>query len=127
MLPLNKPLWTASSALFASGVAMAAFAVFYFIVDVNRVRLPFRPFVWLGVNPLAIYFLSEFVGHAIENGLVEHGGQVTTAKAWLFWRMFVPFAGDATPAASLGFALAYVALCLGVTRALYRRGLRIHV
>ena len=33
MLPLNKPLWTASYALFASGVAMAALAVFYFILD----------------------------------------------------------------------------------------------
>jgi len=127
LLPLNKPLWTASYALLASGVALSAFAVFYFIVDVNRVRLPFRPFVWLGLNPLAIYFLSELVGHAIEQGLVEQGGHVTTAKAWLFWRMFVPFAGDATPAASLGFALAYAAVCLGVTRALYRRGLRIHV
>lgn len=127
VLPLNKPLWTASYALVASGIAASTFAAFYFIVDANGFRRPFRPMVWLGVNPLAIYFLSEFVGHAIEQGLVVQRGQVTTAKAWLFWRMFVPYAGDATPAASLGFAFAYGALCLGVAGALYRRGLRIHV
>jgi predicted acyltransferase len=127
VLPINKPLWTGSYSLVASGVAAAAFAAFYFVVDASGVRRPFRPFVWLGVNPLGIYFLSELVGHAIDQGLVVHGSEVTTPKAWLFWRMFVPVAGDATPAASFGFALAYAASCLLVARALYRRGLRIHV
>src|SRR5204863_7904531 len=65
VLPLNKPLWTGSYALLASGSAAIAFAAFYLVVDVNGVRRPFRPFVWLGVNPLAIYFLSELFGHAL--------------------------------------------------------------
>ena len=104
-----------------------AFAAFYLVIDARGMRWPFRPFVWLGVNPLGIYFLSELIGHAIDQGLVQQGSQVTTPKAWVFWRWFVPVAGDATPAASFGFALAYAASCLLVARALYRRGLRIHV
>jgi predicted acyltransferase len=127
VLPLNKPLWTGSYALVASGAAAAAFAVFYFVVDASGVRGPVRPFVWLGVNALVVYFLSELVGHAIDQGLVVQGGQVTTPKAWLFWRMFAPIAGDVTPQASLGFAVAYAALWLGVASVLYRRGIRIHV
>jgi predicted acyltransferase len=128
VLPLNKPLWTGSYVLVASGAAAAAFAVFYLIVDVAGLRIPMRPFVWLGVNPLAIYFVSELVGHAIEQGLVvQHDGQVTTPKAWVFWRVFAPFAGDATPAASLGFALTFAAVFLGIASVLHRRGIRIHV
>lgn len=128
VLPLNKPLWTGSYVLVASGVAAAAFSIFYLVIDVAGIRLPMRPFVWLGVNPLAIYFVSELVGHAIEQGLViEHDGQVTTAKAWVFWRLFAPFAGDATPAASLGFAIAFAAVFLAIASVLHRRGIRIHV
>jgi predicted acyltransferase len=127
VLPLNKPLWTGSYVLVASGVAAATFSAFYFVVDASGVRWPVRPFVWLGVNALVIYFLSELVGHAIDQGLVVQGGQVTTPKAWLFWRAFAPFAGDVTPEASLGFAVAYAALWLGVASLLYRRGIRIHV
>jgi len=127
LLPLNKPLWTGSYALVASGAAAAAFALFYLVIDVAGVRAPLRPFVWLGVNPLAIYFVSELVGHAIEQGLVVQNGQVTTPKAWVFWRVFAPVAGDTGPGASLGFAVAYAAICLAIASLLHRRGIRIHV
>lgn len=128
VLPLNKPLWTGSYVLVASGAAAATFAVFYFVIDAAGFRRAMRPFVWLGVNPLAIYFVSELVGHALEQGLViQRDGQLTTPKAWLFWRVFAPFTGDATPAASLGFALAFAALFLGIASLLHRRGIRIHV
>ncbi len=97
------------------------------MIDVAGVRAPLRPFVWLGVNPLAIYFVSELVGHAIEQGLVVQNGQVTTPKAWVFWRVFAPVAGDTGPGASLGFAVAYAAICLAIASLLHRRGIRIHV
>jgi predicted acyltransferase len=126
-LPLNKPLWTGSYVLVASGVAAASLSIFYLVIDAIGFRWPGRPFVWLGINALAIYFLSELVGHALEQGTVVQGAEFTTPKAWLFWRIFAPFAGDVTPAASLAFAIAYAALWLGVARVLYRCGIRIHV
>jgi len=128
VLPLNKPLWTGSYVLVASGVAAALFSLFYLVIDTAGIRRPTRPFVWLGVNPLAMYFLSELIGHAIEQGLVvQRDGQLTTPKSWLFWRAFAPFAGDATAAASLGFAVAFAAVFLGIASVLHRRGIRIHV
>ena len=127
VLPINKPLWTGSYVLFTSGVAAVAFAAFYWFVDVLGMRTIVRPFVWLGVNPLALYFLSELVGHAIEQGLVRQGAQWTTAKAWLYWRVFAPLSGDLSPSASLVFALLFAALWLGVAAVLYRRGIRIQV
>ena len=63
----------------------------------------------------------------MDQGLVRQGAQFTTPKAWLFWRMFAPFAGDVSPAASLAFAVAYCAVWLGAASVLYRRGIRVQV
>jgi len=38
--------------------------------------------VWLGVNPLAIYFLSDVTGHLLELPWIHQGQGRTTAKGW---------------------------------------------
>jgi predicted acyltransferase len=128
VLPLSKPLWTGSYVFVVCGMAMLALALTSLVVDRWRLRAWARPFLWLGVNPLAMYILSELAGHLIEKPWVREGQDVTTAKAWLFWRFLQPaIPGWPTEWLSFGFAVAYVALWMAVAGVLYKRRVRIQV
>jgi predicted acyltransferase len=126
--PLNKPLWSGSYALMTAGLAALAFTVCYLVVDVARVRAWARPFVWLGVNPLVIYFLSGLVGDLVEQPVLS-ADSGATMKTWVFWQVLEPRIGGAFNEewASLAFAVALVALSLAVAGVMYRRNIRIHV
>jgi predicted acyltransferase len=124
VFPLNKPLWTGSYALVASGLAALVVAVLYRAVDVHDIRIPFQPFIWLGVNPLALYFLSELTGHAIERPWFRH----LAIKDVIFWRFFEPtFGRGGSPLASLAFGVAFATFWIAVGGLLYRRGIRVQV
>ena len=115
--PINKPLWTGSYALLMSGLAAATLAVCVFVVDVAGVRRWVLPFLALGVNPLAIYFGSEFVGHLLDR-----------RKDWIYWGAFAKLGGGTGDEwASLLYAVAYVGCWLVVAVVLYRRHIRIRV
>jgi predicted acyltransferase len=115
--PINKPLWTGSYALLMSGFAAATLAVCLFIVDIAGIRGWARPFLALGVNPLAIYFGSEFIGHLLD----RH-------KYWIYWGAFARIAGGLGGEwASLLYALAYVGCWLAIAVVLDRRHIRIRV
>jgi predicted acyltransferase len=126
--PLNKPLWSGSYALVTAGLAALAFTACYLVVDVAGVRAWARPFVWLGVNPLAIYFLSGLVGDLVEQPVLspDRGG---TMKTWVFWQVLEPRIGGAFSEewASLAFAIGLVAVSLAVAGLMYRRNIRLHV
>ncbi len=115
--PINKPLWTGSYALLMSGLAAATLAACLYIVDIRGVRGWARPFLALGVNPLAIYFGSEFVGHLLDR-----------RKDWIYWGAFARIGGGTGGEwASLFYALAYVGCWLAVAVVLDRRHIRIRV
>jgi len=115
--PVNKPLWTGSYALLMSGFAGATLAACLLVVDVARVRGWARPFLALGVNPLAIYFGSEFVGHLLDR-----------RKDWIYWGAFAKIGGGTGGEwASLLYAIAYVGCWLAVAVVLDRRHIRIRV
>jgi len=128
VLPLSKPLWTGSYVLVVTGLGMLALALIYFLVDVRGLRAWSRPFLWLGVNPIAIYICSEVVGHLLERPLLPQGSGRTTPKAWLFWRYIEPALHRwPTERASFAFGMAYVALWVMVAGVLYSRRIRIQV
>jgi predicted acyltransferase len=114
--PINKPLWTGSYALLMSGLASGTLALCVYAVDVRGWRRWASPFLPLGVNPLAIYFGSELVGHLIDRG----------AKSRIYWGAFAAIAG-AGEWASLLFAITYVACWIAIAVSLNRRGVRIRV
>ena len=119
-LPINKPLWTGSYALFTAGLALVGLAICYWVIDVRGHRGWARPFVWLGLNPLAIYFLAELVGHLME---------MSNAKTAIFWGVLRPAINPPLDemATSLVFALLTVAFWTAVAGLLDRRGIRIQV
>lgn len=114
--PISKPLWTGSFVLVATGLGMLALVTLYFIIDLRRVRGWARPFVWLGVNPLAIYFLSEVAGHLS-----------TALKARLYWSVLEPAMPRAPEWASMLFAVAFASTWIALAGVLYRRGIRVQV
>jgi hypothetical protein len=65
-----------------------------------------QPFVWLGVNPLAIYCASEFVAHLLDKPWLRDANGPTTAQIVLYWNVVSPlmrgWAGERV--ASLAFA-----------------------
>ena len=115
-LPISKPLWTGPFVLLTSGLAAIALAAIYVVVDVRGLRRWSMPFLWLGVNPIAMYCLSEIVGHL-----------QTSPKAWIYWTILEPVMPDAPAVASLLFGLAFVAMWAAVAGVLYRRHIRIQV
>jgi predicted acyltransferase len=123
--PISKPLWTGSYALLMSGLAAITLAVCLYVVDVRGLIGWARPLAWLGVNPLAIYFCSEFVAEIVGRSLSPNFFAGLAPKDWLYWRVF---AGDVSREwSSLLFALSYVAIWIGVSAVLHHRGIRVRV
>jgi predicted acyltransferase len=126
LLPLNKSLWTASFALLASGTTTLALVVFARL-DGGRSRAV-APLLWLGTNPLAIYFLSELCGDLLQREWLWHGGQPAAPKDLIYWNGLVPLLGDGGgPWSSLVYALGYTLLWVGVAGLMRWRGVRLRV
>lgn len=125
VFPLNKPLWTGSYVLVASGLAALVVAVLYYAVDVRAIKTPFQPLMWLGVNPLVLYFLSELVGHAIERPWLRLGAGRLAIKDAIYWRVLEPvFGRGGSSFASLVFGVAFATMWVVVGGLFYRRGIR---
>ena len=128
VFPVSKPLWTGSYVLVVTGLAMLLFACTYVIVDRWQVRSWARPFLWLGVNPLALYFLSDVVGHLLQNSSWRSGTGHMTPMTWLFWGVLEPALRPLKPEwPSVVFAVAYLAVWIAVAAVLYHRRIRIRV
>jgi predicted acyltransferase len=124
--PINKSLWTSSYVVFTAGVALLILAACYWLIEIKRWTWWTGPFVVLGVNALAVFFLSTLLAIALVRLHVTSGGGPPRAlQAVLFDGWFRPWLGPA--AASLAWALANVLLWLLAMWPLYRKGIRIPV
>ena len=76
--PVIKKIWTSSYVLVAGGYSAMLLGAFYWIVDVKKKTVWCQPFVWIGMNPIALYLASNFMGglgfHKLANRLA--GGPV---------------------------------------------------
>ncbi len=59
--PIIKKLWTSSYVLVAAGYSALFLALFFQVIDVWKLRRWAQPFVWIGMNPIAIYLAWEFI------------------------------------------------------------------
>jgi predicted acyltransferase len=114
VFPLNKALWTSSYAVLTAGLALLGFAACYEAVEVRGWRRWAAPFVVLGVNALALFFLSTLVAALLIR---------TGAQRLIFAYAFAPWA--AARDTSLAYALAYLLAWWGVMWLLYRAGVRL--
>ena len=124
--PINKALWSSSYALFTAGAALVGLAAGYWLIEIKGSRWWTRPFVILGVNALAVFFLSTLLSLLLVRIHIPGGdGRLRPLQAVLFEALFAPWAPPA--AASLVWALANVLLWLVLMWPLVRRGIRLTV
>jgi predicted acyltransferase len=120
--PINKNLWTSSYVLFTGGFAMAVLAACYWLVDVWGWKRWAQPFLWYGMNPLAIYFLASWLGKAS----VMHSANGVRWKTIVYNKVFESlFANPYWN--SLAFAMSYALLFWMVAWAMYRKRIFIRV
>jgi predicted acyltransferase len=121
VFPINKNLWTSSFAIFSAGTAAMCLAICYWIVDVNGWHTPVRPLSAFGRNALVAYFLSVGLDAILTR---SHAfGNESTLKGMVYRGWFAPWLRPCcgAEAASLAYALVYVALWAVVCLELYRR------
>jgi predicted acyltransferase len=123
--PINKSLWTSSYAVFTAGVALLGLAACYWLVEVRGSVGWTRPFVVLGVSALALFFLSTLAARLLIVVKVAGPSGRTSLHAWLFDHLFAPWASPLN--ASLAYAIAYLAVWLGLMWLLDRGQIRLTV
>jgi predicted acyltransferase len=119
-LPINKNLWTSSFALFMAGASSVGLAVFYWVIDVRGWRRWATPLVVFGVNAIVIFVGAGMVARML--GLIawsDAAGANVTLKAWIYTRVFTPYLSPLN--ASLGFAVAFVGVFLGLAGLMWRK------
>ncbi len=108
--PINKMLWSPSFVAWMAGLDAMLLGALIWAIDEKGIRKPFAPFLWLGMNAILMYLISEYV-------------EVTLAwQGWkerIFAAVFAPYFSPVN--ASLAYGLVYVALHIAVAYWLYRR------
>ncbi len=121
VLPLNKPLWTSSYALYSAGIAWIGLAVTTWLSDVRAQTRWTAPWLVFGTNPLVVYIGSELLASILRSSIKWRvdGRLVSTGRAvsGLFEGAGVPPAW-----ASLAWSLLFTCGCWLAVRPLYRRG-----
>jgi len=110
-MPVIKKIWTSSYVLVAGGYSAMLLGLFYWIVDVQKKTAWCQPFVWIGMNPITLYLLSNFIGGYEKLALRLAGGSVKVFFDAHIARGF----GD------LVIAVVGVLLFVGLARFLYQR------
>ncbi len=59
--PVIKLLWTSSYVLVACGCSAVLLAIFYYVIEMRGIQRWAQPFVWLGMNAIAIYIVANIV------------------------------------------------------------------
>jgi predicted acyltransferase len=116
VFPINKALWTSSYAVFTAGLAMCALALCHQVFDVGGHRAPARPFVIYGVNAITVFVGSGILARTLAYVTVCGRPLQAIIHESLFASWLPPYA------ASLGYAVAWVAGWLAVLAWMYRRG-----
>jgi predicted acyltransferase len=114
-MPINKNLWTTSFSVFMAGLATVVFAIWYWLIDVQRsgrLRWWTRPFAIYGMNAIAVYILSGLIGRLMS---LFHW------HAPVFDTLFAPLSANPENA-SLYYAIAFTLMLYLAAYAMYRRG-----
>ncbi|MBS1809487.1 MAG: DUF5009 domain-containing protein [Acidobacteria bacterium] len=126
VFPVNKALWTSSYVVLTTGLALQLLALCYWSIDIKGYKRWTKPFVIFGVNALALFVLSGLMARILSViPMTKMDGTPGTLKGWIYEHFFTSWLSPIN--ASLGFALGYVLLWLGLMTILYRRRIFIKV
>jgi predicted acyltransferase len=124
--PINKNLWTSSYSLFMAGLGAVCLALFIWIVDVKGWKGWAKPFVWLGMNAIALFVAATLATLLLLWIKLTGGdGKRRSLYGTIYRTVFDHFADQRI--GSFLFALCFCAFWVGVAWLLYRRKIFIKV
>jgi predicted acyltransferase len=129
LMPVNKRIWTGTFALLSGGVALLAFALLYWLLDVRSVPRWTRPALEFlrifGTNAIAAFVLSSVITATLDAVHFNIAGVTLSlhhaAHQYLFTPWLPPRIG------SLAYALAIVALNGAFLYPLYRKRIYLRI
>src|SRR5690349_19868467 len=80
--PINKHLWTSSFIMLTGGMAFLTFALFYWVIDIRKIRGWTFFFVVIGMNSLTIYLAYRLIDFGYTSRLLFEGLYIKTAEQW---------------------------------------------
>ncbi|MGL4232087.1 MAG: acyltransferase family protein [Casimicrobium sp.] len=92
LMPINKPLWTVSYAVFMAGWSLVVFAAFYWLIDAcaqtyvtERARRYLLPLTIYGMNALFIFAFSSLIAKILNAiKVTDANGAVVSLKTFFF-------------------------------------------
>ena len=124
--PINKNMWTSSYVLLAGGISLLGLALFYWLVDMERLqersgiaRRSLWPWLVFGSNAIVAYVVSELLVDILFSIRFADHGKATNALLWTYSHGFAH--GRSTEITSVAFALAFVVVCFVPNWILWRK------
>jgi predicted acyltransferase len=119
-MPLIKKIWTSTLALFSGGVALLVFSLLYLLLDIKRWRRWVSPALIFGTNAILAFALSTILTVLSDRIRIDAGsGASLTLHKWTYFHGFATWLSPVN--ASLGYAIAVVAINLALIYPLYRK------
>jgi predicted acyltransferase len=120
VLPINKPLWTSSYAVWTGGIAMLGLGLCVHFFEGRGLAKLAYPFQVYGTNALLVFVGSGVLGRIVGSmWTVDVDGKAVAVKEWFFRTVLLPI-GDPR-LASLLFSCVWIVGWYVVLRWLYRR------
>jgi predicted acyltransferase len=125
-LPLNKKIWTSTFAIFSAGVALLAFSLFYWILDVRHWRAWAAPTLVLGTNAIFAFVVSGIITTLMDriHVTIDHAGSASL-RQWAYQEAFATWLKPVH--ASLAYAIAIVILNIVIVYPLYSKRIFLRV
>lgn len=125
IIPINKPLWTASYVLITGSLASLLLSFIIWFVERRKKQHTLQWALIYGSNPLFIYILSWLYAATLSSVIrFEFNGQMTSLYQWCF-ELFDSFLPEKL--ASLLFALIAVSIFYLMSLYLYRKRIFIKI
>jgi predicted acyltransferase len=80
--PINKHLWSSSFIMLTGGMAFLTFALFYWVIDIVKVRGWTFFFMVIGMNSLTIYMAYALIDFGHTSRLLFEGLYIHTDEKW---------------------------------------------
>jgi predicted acyltransferase len=116
---INKPLWTSSYVLYAAGIAMVVYSVFYLIADVLKFEVIGTFFTVFGTNALFSYILAGIWTKMLLIIKIHAEKGTIPLYSWIYQKVCISVAGNLN--GSLMFAVIQMLIIWSLALVLYRK------
>jgi predicted acyltransferase len=123
--PMNKALWTSSFVLYVGGLALAAFTLCYWFIDVQGHKKFTKPFVVYGANAITVYIVSGYLPWLLDFVKVPYKGKSVGILSALYNGVFMPNFSPVN--ASLVWAILYVLIFMPPLWLMYNKKIFIKI